>query len=340
MERSAVDEPASLLNNDHSRIPMKHIFNRSFEGFKVSIATPRSLPNPSSLEGRVVVLDLAFAHSKPSGKYPSVTHKLIDKLGDRLALFLDHHDSEFHADFIDNPRFILATKSEHGACPEMITPTIVAQIERVDTILCHGDFDGLASAAKWIKGGYEPYPGCDHDAWCVDTRLSSPSKLGQVMDRALRADYRDPQIKEKVLLLLLSKGVDPDLLRELEKIGEETKALEEGADFLAQGYISLSEEVVFVDIRDAQMSFDKTHLLLRGQELAKIAVLLDADSATFAAPFNSGVNFLKLFQVSGGMPTVLSLPPHRLRGALVQLGIPSAEARMLSRGTEREPGRR
>ena len=77
---------------------MKYIFEESFQGIQVAVASPRSLPNAKLLKGRVVVLDLAFAHSKPSGRYPSITHKLIDQLGDRLALFLDHHDSEFHKD--------------------------------------------------------------------------------------------------------------------------------------------------------------------------------------------------------------------------------------------------
>ena len=127
---------------------MKHIFKQSYEGFNVAVATPRSLPNPTLLPGRVIILDLAFAHSKPTGPYPSITHKLIDRLGDRLALFLDHHDSEFHDDFVNHSRFILATKAQHGACPEMITPELVEKTGDVSTILCHGDFDGRL-AVRW-----------------------------------------------------------------------------------------------------------------------------------------------------------------------------------------------
>ena len=119
------------------------------------------------------------------GRYPSITHKLIDQLGDHLALFLDHHDDEIsHEDFKDGCSFILATKAEHGACPEMIDSSLVERVGQIDSILCHGDLDGLMSRAKWIMGGYEPYSGVDHDAWCVDTRLEIPSAQGLLMDRA------------------------------------------------------------------------------------------------------------------------------------------------------------
>ena len=79
----------------------------------------------------------------------------------------------------------------------------------------------------------------------------------------------------------------------------------------------LSDTVSYIDTRSSYLKFDKTHLLLCGQKLGQIAIVRTEESITFAASFNSGVNFLSLFQVSGGMPTVLSLPPHRLRGALV-----------------------
>ena len=308
---------------------MKYIFEESFQGVQVAIASPRSLPNAKLLKGKVVVLDLAFAHSKPSGRYPSITHKLIDHLGDRLALFLDHHDSEFHEEFKGKERFVLASKAEHGACPEMIDVGLVERVGTIDSILCHGDFDGLMSAAKWILGGHEPYSGGDHDAWCVDTRLEIPSAQGLLMDRALRAHFKDAEVKSLVLKYLLSRAKDQDLKTKLSRLGAEAKLLEEAAENLAKSYQRLSDTVSYIDTRPSYLNFDKTHLLLCGQRLSQVAVVRTEDSITFAAPFNSGVNFLSLFQVSGGMPTVLSLPPHRLRGALVLLGVKSSIAKSL-----------
>jgi hypothetical protein len=69
-----------------------------------------------------------------------------------------------HADFARDARFVLSTKAEHGACPEMVTPELVRQTGPIDTILTHVDLDGLYAAAKWILDGEEPYAGADDDA--------------------------------------------------------------------------------------------------------------------------------------------------------------------------------
>src|SRR5215472_4846589 len=131
---------------------------------ELAFATPRKLPKPRDLKGRVVVLDVAFASEASSGGFEKITRPFIDGLGERLALWVDHHDHAMHGHFASDPRFILATKAEHGACPEMVTPEIVARTGSVDTIVCHTDFDGLCSAAKWMRGGLEPYPCADDDA--------------------------------------------------------------------------------------------------------------------------------------------------------------------------------
>ena len=82
----------------------------------------------------------------------------------------------------------------------------------------------------------------------------------------------------------------------------------------------MSDQIVFVDATN-QPEYDRTTLLLIGQRQAQIAVVRDGNSVTFAAPFNSGVNFIKRFSLSGGMPTVASLPIRRLKGALKSLGV-------------------
>ena len=296
---------------------------------RVAFCTPRRPPSAQRLEGRVVVLDLAFASGKPVPPYPSVTHKLIEQLGPRLACYLDHHDSVHHAEFSADPRFILATKAEHGACPEMVTAERVARVGPVDTILCHNDFDGLASAAKWLNAGREPYEGCDADSYAIDTRLGTPSPDAARIDRALRGEPKSSELRLDVIRLMLSGLRDEALWARVDEAGAQTLALERASDALAEGYRVLSERVVFVDATYHEVSFDRTHLLLRGQEKALIAVARFGDSVTFAAPFNSGVNFLSLFGLSGGMPTVVSLPLKRLKGALLKLKIPASKVSQL-----------
>ena len=80
------------------------------------------------------------------------------------------------------------------------------------------DFDGLVSAAKWIRGGVEPYPGADADAHAIDTRLGQPSPIAERIDRALRARPRDAGLFGVVvtiyrLPLERIAGGDPERLR-------------------------------------------------------------------------------------------------------------------------------
>src|SRR4030095_8425763 len=137
-----------------------------------------------------------------------VPHPCIEELGARLAAWVDHHDHERHVEFAGDPRFVLATKAEHGACPEMVTPELVRQTGPIDCICTHVDLDGLYAAAKWILDGNEPYPGADDDARAVDTRIGTPGAIATRIDRALRAKFRDDQLKRAVVLWLVA-GMKP-----------------------------------------------------------------------------------------------------------------------------------
>jgi hypothetical protein len=93
--------------------------------FALAFASPRKLPKPRDLRGNVVVLDIAFASEAGGQSFETTTLRFIDALGPRLVAWVDHHDSAHHARFAADPRFLLTTKAEHGACPEMVTPALV-----------------------------------------------------------------------------------------------------------------------------------------------------------------------------------------------------------------------
>ena len=85
----------------------------------LAFGSPRLLPKVKNLVGRVVVVDIAFAATVGSSvSYEAVTLPFITGLGDRLAAWVDHHDHERHPAYASDPRFVLATKAEHGACPD------------------------------------------------------------------------------------------------------------------------------------------------------------------------------------------------------------------------------
>lgn len=286
----------------------------------IAFGTPRKLPKAKDLPGRVVVLDIAFAADQAGSGFEKVTKRFLDGLGDRLAMWVDHHDHARHVEYADDPRFVLRTKAQHGACPEMITPEMVERAGPVDTVCCHTDFDGLCSAAKWIRGGVEPYPGADDDARAIDTRIGVPSPRAATIDRALRGRPRDDGLKGLVVRFLATGATDASLFRAVEEAAETFAAMEEESRRLAKAY-ELQGNVAVVDARHRDGPYDKTLLLLLGQERARVAVVHDDTTVTAAAAFDSGIDLLALLDLDGGMPTRVSVARKRLADVLERLSV-------------------
>jgi hypothetical protein len=100
-----------------------------------------------------VVVDVAFA---AAGQWRSKTRPFLEGLGDRLALFVDHHEhKEAWAHYADDPRFLLVPNKIAHACPELVTPELVSRAGVVDVVVAHHDFDGLLSAVKFLRDGTE-----------------------------------------------------------------------------------------------------------------------------------------------------------------------------------------
>jgi hypothetical protein len=290
-------------------------------GIQVVFSTPRKLPSPSEVPGRVAVLDIAFAGQGQSSGFDKVTLPFILGLGPRLRAWVDHHDHDEHVRYQGDPRFVLATKAEHGACPEMIVPELVERIGPVDTIVCHTDFDGLVSAAKWMRAGVEPYPGADADARAIDTRLGEPSRTAERIDQALRARPRDMGLFGLVVRHLAAGLADSALWEPIDAAGAEWRAIETETRRVARRYRRLPGGVAYLDIDKADGRFDKTLLLLLGQERERVSIVADRDTVSVAARFDSGLNFLKLLGLAGGMPTRVAVPRGRLPELLTALGV-------------------
>jgi hypothetical protein len=292
---------------------------------KFAFLTPRTLPRPEALEGRVAVLDIAFASEGGGSSFDKVTLPFINGLGSRLAAWVDHHDHERHGDFARDPRFVLATKAQHGACPEMVTPEVVDRAGPIDTVAVHLDLDGLYAGAKWVLGGVEPYPGADEDARAIDTRRGKPGPIAERIDRALRARFRDTNLKHRVVQYLIARTKAPHHWEEIEKAAQLIDPLLDEARRIAERY-RVDGQVAFVEAR-ASAPYDKTELLLLGQRLAAVAVVRDAGSLSIAADFESGLDFVKLFELGGGMPTRVSIPESRLDEVMPKLAEATAHLR-------------
>ncbi len=128
------------------------------------VRKPYALPPPP--DSAFVVLDVAFA----GGKGIEQTHAFIERAGERLKLWVDHHEhAQAWPRYLGDPRFVLVPSRTAPACPELVTPELVARAGAVERVLAHHDFDGLMSAVRFLAGGVEPYPGADEDARAADS---------------------------------------------------------------------------------------------------------------------------------------------------------------------------
>ena len=291
---------------------------------RFAFLTPRTLPPADKLAGRVAVLDVAFASDVGGVSFDKTTLPFIKGLGSRLAAWVDHHDHERHRDYAGDPRFVLSTKAEHGACPEMVTPEVVRAAGPVDTVAMHLDLDGLYSGAKWVLGGVEPYEGADADARAVDTRRGEPGPIATRIDRALRARFRDETLKNQVMQYLVARTKAPVLWEEIEAAAREIDPRLDESRRLAQKY-RVDGGIAYVEA--GGRPYDKTELLLLGQERAPVAVVRDSGSLTIAADFESGFDFVRLFALGGGMPTRVTVPEARHAEVLEKLAAEVARMR-------------
>jgi hypothetical protein len=149
----------------------------------VFVEQPGSLPAPP--EGRVAVLDVAFAGGE---NFEKVTVPFLDALGDRLAVWIDHHEHPLGwARVRGDPRFRLVPNRDAHACPELVTQEVVERAGPVDAIVAHADLDGLLSAVKFLRKGESPWPEADEDARAADSpgRGHALSTFGQLLVEAL-----------------------------------------------------------------------------------------------------------------------------------------------------------
>jgi len=131
------------------------------------------------------------------------------------------------------------------------------------------------------------------------------------IDKALRAKFRDDQLKRAVVQYLVG-GMKPGAHDDVIADGAaEFERRDAATRELAKRY-TIRGRVAVVDTAGAGGPFDKTDLLLAGQERAQVAIVRDSGMLTIAAPFESGWDFVAMFELGGGMPTRVTIPEQRL----------------------------
>ena len=273
----------------------------------VFFATPFRLPEPSELGEAVVVLDLAFCANGPQRSYEQVTFPFIETLGPRLKLWIDHHDHERNADWVNDPRFVLVSREQHPACPELVTPERVLEAGPIDTIVCHHDFDGIASAARFLLGGADPYPGCEVDARAIDSRVGTASARAERFAGALAVRH-DDALRRLVLSALVRGRESEEQAKQIDRAYESYRQRSQRArDLVIQSETIGS--ILLIDHRGEKQKVDRTVALLEGQKRAPIALFLGGDGRmTLACDATLDLDLCALFDTGGGMKNRITIP--------------------------------
>jgi hypothetical protein len=248
---------------------------------------PRHLPEAPS--GKVAVVDVAFA---AGNQFKSKTKPMIDKLGERLVRWVDHHEHRVASPlYQDDARFLLVPNKSAHACPELITKAVVEESEQargvVDTLVAHCDFDGAIAAVKWCRGGREPWPGADEDARAVDSPgrghvLSAQgARVAGAMDEASARFERKEQLDFMTrCFLALVEGEEPlGLASQIDELAAAARLAEESAREIAQHGKEEAPGVFVVRVPTKVDNRVRRNLLLEAEARAPIGALFEPDPA-------------------------------------------------------------
>lgn len=251
----------------------------------VFVDTPKSLPPPPPL-GRVVTLDLAFA---AKDRFETATRPFIQELGLRLAKWIDHHPHPAWAEYEGDPRFLLVDKTTAPACPELVTPELIREIGEVHHVFAHGDFDGVISAAKFLRGGEPPYPEADADGRAIDApgRGFVATERGLLLADAIEWS-RDAKPKGHQRFLhaladaLISGKEPPSLSDQIAALARAARARREELAPLFAEAVRDHPQILVLRLDRMISPSDKKHLLIRMEHEATIAAIEEPQSLTVA----------------------------------------------------------
>src|SRR5437763_7347533 len=271
----------------------------------VFVEQPGNLPPPPG--GRVAVLDVAFAGGE---NFENATVPFLTSLGNRLAVWIDHHEHPAGWSRVrGDPRFLLVPNRDAHACPELVTPEVVARAGKVDVIVAHADLDGLLSAVKFLRGGTPPWPEADEDARAVDSpgRGHRLSRFGQLLVEALdeaestlRSKQRESLRQELTEALVRApEPLPPKLRARLETLQLAHAETLAGVDQLAAQAREEARGVLVVRVPKDLGRPVKKALLSRLEARAPVGVVVEGRAVT-AATFREDLDLGRIDKLRAG----------------------------------------
>lgn len=262
------------------------LLNISAEDLTVVFCQPFTVDKikiPDDIE-QVYVVDVAV-----NNRDPQMTERFIENLGDRIAVWTDHHQGwpEKYKD-VNNWHFYI--KEGVGACANL--------------------FAGKSNFA--VKDAIIA------DAVAADTRKGELSSRGLLIEQATKANLQDDSIRVAAVKWLLG---DESQKAILEKAAEKYAEIQKETQRLSSTY-TVDGKVAIVDARESH-DHDLTQLLLAGQKLAEFAVAKVIDPRSkeerITIATQSGKDLVTLFGLPSGSQSRVSLEAIRLPEVLEKL---------------------
>jgi len=234
------------------------------------------------------VVDVAFAGGD---NFEKSTLPFLEALGDRLAIWIDHHEHPVGwARYRDDARFLLVPNQQAHACPELVTPEVVQRAGHVDAVVAHADLDGLLSAVKFLRGGAPPWPEADEDARAADSpgRGHAYSPRAKLLSDALEhagAELRTAQretLRQEIVAALVKGAIPAALQQRIEQLARKHAEALEPVDALAAGAREEAPGVLVARVPKALARPVKKALLSRLEERAPIGVVVEGRAVTAA----------------------------------------------------------
>src|SRR5882672_212651 len=258
------------------------------------VEQPGNLPAPPA-EGRVAVVDVAFAAGE---NFEKSTLPFLDALGDRLAIWIDHHEHPLGwSRFRDDPRFLLVPNRIAHACPELVTPEVVRKAGPVDVVVAHADLDGLLSAVKFLRGGSPPWPEADEDARAADSpgRGHTSTPRAKLLSEALEhaaAEARTAQresLRQQLVQALVKGEMPPALQKRVDDLARAHQEALAPVEALAAQAREEARGVLVARVPKALARPVKKALLSRLEERAPVGVVIEGRAIT-AATFRDDID--------------------------------------------------
>src|SRR5258706_4482059 len=130
---------------------------------------------------------------------------------------------------------------------------------------------------------------------------------------------RDVALKHRVVRWLVGGLKDKEHRAVIQQAAGDFDAMADEARRLAGHYLPRGRAVLVDAAKHARGPYDKTLLLLEGQRIAPVAIVRDSGTIAIAAAFDSGIDFVQLLDLGGGIPTRVSLPESRLAEVLAKI---------------------